>query len=64
MTMVPEFGRCFWRLFEPFVSGKCEGTGLGLAIVKQVANEHGGDVAASNDNGARFEVKFPRGGTK
>ena len=37
------------------------GSGLGLSIVKQVAEWHGGTVAASNDpdGGARFELKLP-----
>lgn len=52
------------KLFEPFVTGKKEGTGLGLAIVKQVAVEHGGDVSVVNEAGAKFVIKFPRGGTK
>jgi len=52
------------RLFEPFVTGKREGTGLGLAIVKQVVGEHGGEVSVVNDSGAKFVIKFPRGGAK
>lgn len=51
-------------LFEPFVTSKREGTGLGLAIVKQVAMEHGGEVSVVNEGGAKFVIKFPRGGSK
>jgi two-component system sensor histidine kinase MprB len=36
------------------------GTGLGLAIVRQVAEQHGGSVAARNaDGGASFELTLP-----
>ncbi len=52
------------RIFEPFVSGKKEGTGLGLAIVRQVVSEHAGEIAVTNEGGARFVIRFPRGGTK
>jgi two-component system sensor histidine kinase MprB len=38
------------------------GTGLGLAIVKQVAEQHGGSVAAQNrpDGGAEFSLHLPQ----
>ena len=47
-------------LFEPFVtSQKGNGTGLGLAIVRQYITAHGGEVVASNDNGALFTIILP-----
>jgi two-component system NtrC family sensor kinase len=46
-------------LFEPFVTkDKSNGTGLGLAIVKQYVTAHGGDITASNDNGAVFKINI------
>jgi signal transduction histidine kinase len=52
------------RLFEPFATaGKVGGTGLGLAMVRQIAEEHGGSVAAESEpgRGARFTVRLPLG---
>jgi two-component system, OmpR family, sensor histidine kinase MprB len=34
------------------------GSGLGLAIVRQVAEEHGGEVEASNVNGGGAVVRL------
>jgi len=46
-------------LFEPFVTkDKNNGTGLGLAIVKQYVNAHGGNIYATNDNGAVFTISL------
>jgi signal transduction histidine kinase len=57
------------RIFEPFVriGDEEEGSGLGLALVAQQAHHHGAsiDVESSPDlGGARFTVRFARGGTK
>jgi two-component system NtrC family sensor kinase len=47
-------------LFDPFVTrNKSGGTGLGLAIAKQYIVAHGGDVTASNENGAVFHIRLP-----
>jgi two-component system, OmpR family, sensor histidine kinase MprB len=52
------------RLFDRFCRGAdargTPGTGLGLAIVRQVAEGHGGSVAAANaPGGALFELRPP-----
>jgi nitrogen fixation/metabolism regulation signal transduction histidine kinase len=49
------------RAFEPYNTSKPRGTGLGLAIVKRIAEEHGGQVEASNrsSGGARVCVILP-----
>jgi PAS domain S-box-containing protein len=55
------------RLFQAFtqiesgLSRRFEGTGLGLAMVKQLAELHGGTVAATSlpQQGARFSVWLP-----
>ena len=53
------------HIFDRFYRGAATrgrpGTGLGLAIVKQVAEQHGGSVAASNavDGGAEFSLHLP-----
>jgi two-component system sensor histidine kinase MprB len=53
------------HLFDRFYRGngvrERPGTGLGLAIVRQVAEQHGGAVAAANaeGGGARFELSLP-----
>jgi two-component system sensor histidine kinase MprB len=55
------------HLFDRFYRGADSrgrpGTGLGLAIVRQVAEQHGGTVAAANvpDGGAEFELRLPAG---
>ena len=52
------FGR-FVRAAGPADRSERGGTGLGLAIVRAVARQHGGEVTATNDGGARFEVRLP-----
>lgn len=49
------------RLFEPFFTTKRLGTGLGLANVRRIAEEHGGQVSASNlpEGGALVTVQLP-----
>ena len=49
------------RIFDPFVTTKCEGTGLGLAIVKRIVEQHQGQISAINcEKGAEFQIVFPR----
>lgn len=56
------------RIFERFYQGEMEGTrrhggaGIGLGLARQLAELHGGTVAASSDGrrGARFTVRLPR----
>ncbi len=47
--------------FEPYRTTKTKGTGLGLAIVRKIAEEHGGQLLASNQKagGARFTLRLP-----
>ena len=49
-------------LFRPFFRGhnatRAEGHGLGLAIVMRVMKGHGGDIRASNREGAGLEVQL------
>ena len=52
------------HLFDRFYRGVADrgspGTGLGLAIVRQVAEQHGGSVAAANEGGgAVFTLALP-----
>lgn len=49
------------HVFEPFFTRRQGGTGLGLSIVHQIAQEHGGEVAAANrrEGGALMTVRLP-----
>jgi two-component system sensor histidine kinase MprB len=51
----------FDRFYRGVNSRARQGSGLGLAIVRQVAESHGGSVAAANapDGGAVFTLKLP-----
>ena len=51
----------FDRFFRGANSRGRQGSGLGLAIVRQVAEQHGGTVAAANapDGGAVFSLQLP-----
>jgi signal transduction histidine kinase len=50
------------KIFEPFVSSRSEGSGLGLAIVREIVEAHGGTLRCVNGReGARFEIRLPRG---
>jgi PAS domain S-box-containing protein len=46
------------KLFEPFAKGEQSGTGIGLAIVAKVVKLHGGEIHASNLDGAVFEFRL------
>ncbi len=53
------------RLFDPFFTTKPvgEGTGLGLAICLRIMQRFDGDLrVVPHEDGARFELVFPRGG--
>lgn len=49
------------RVFEPLVTTRAKGVGLGLALVKNIAERHGGHVAAGNrdEGGAFVRVELP-----
>jgi signal transduction histidine kinase len=44
------------RLFTPFFKGDGGKTGIGLSIVARIVDVYGGEVAAVNEDGARFEL--------
>ncbi len=47
------------RIFEPFFSyGKSEGIGLGMLIAKKVAEEHGGTITVTSEEGVGTCVAF------
>ncbi|MBA2458947.1 MAG: HAMP domain-containing protein [Gemmatimonadales bacterium] len=49
------------HVFDPFFTRRNGGTGLGLSIVHQIAQEHGGEIAAANrpEGGAVMTVRLP-----
>jgi signal transduction histidine kinase len=51
-------------VFQLFVTTKPKGTGLGLSIVQQIVLQHGGEIAATSDDGkgAVFTVTLPVAG--
>jgi signal transduction histidine kinase len=48
-------------IFEPFFTTKEKGSGLGLAIAAQIADQHGGTLAAQNlpQRGVRMTLRLP-----
>jgi two-component system OmpR family sensor kinase len=54
--------RIFDRFFQGDLSRAASGSGLGLSIARWIAHEHGGRIAAHNDeaaHGAAFVVELP-----
>lgn len=46
----------FGNIFKPFRKGPGGATGVGLSIVSRILEVYGGDIVASNDGGARFDI--------
>ena len=44
------------RVFEPLYSTRRFGVGLGLPLVRQIAEQHGGEVRVSSEEGGGAEV--------
>lgn len=49
------------EMFEPFFSDKAESIGLGLSISRKIANQHGGSLAVTRNEGPglSFQLLFP-----
>jgi signal transduction histidine kinase len=49
------------HIFDPFYTTKAHGTGLGLSVAQQIANQHGGSLAAARnaEGGMTFRVELP-----
>ena len=49
------------HIFDPFFTTKAHGTGLGLSVAQQIANQHGGLLAAARnaEGGMTFRVELP-----
>jgi signal transduction histidine kinase len=55
------------KVWQPFFTTRQRGTGLGLAIVRKRMQEAGGSAvlaAATNGEGARFELRVPLSETR
>ena len=52
------------NIFDVFFTSKKSGTGMGLSISRNIAEAHGGTLAAENlpGNGARFTLQLPHRG--
>ncbi len=44
------------HVFEPYMTTKSSGTGLGMAMIKKIIEEHGGEVTATNEIDANFDL--------
>jgi two-component system, OmpR family, sensor histidine kinase MprB len=53
-----DIGHAFDRFYRGAGARTVPGSGLGLAIVRQVADAHGGDVAAENARGGGTLIRF------
>lgn len=53
------------RLFQPFVTTKCDGMGVGLSVSRTIVEMHGGELRAEDgvDGGTVFRLTVPRAGT-
>ncbi|HEY4029898.1 MAG TPA: ATP-binding protein [Caulobacteraceae bacterium] len=49
-------------IFVPFYTSRSGGSGIGLSLARQIAQAHGGQLIARNneDGGATFEMSLPR----
>ena len=49
-------------IFVPFYTSRTGGSGIGLSLARQIAQAHGGQLTARNneDGGATFEMSLPR----
>jgi len=64
LGIAPEHrGRIFGRFFQANAAEYRSGLGLGLHIARQLAELHGGSIAAEfpEDGGTRFVVSLPIG---
>ena len=48
------------QVFDRYFSKREGGTGLGLALTRAIVEAHGGQLTATNDQGALFEIRLPR----
>ncbi|MGZ3368910.1 MAG: sensor histidine kinase [Caulobacteraceae bacterium] len=51
-------------IFVPFYTSRSGGSGIGLSLARQIAQAHGGQLTARNNEGggATFEMSLPRSG--
>jgi signal transduction histidine kinase len=47
------------KIFEAGFSTKNDSPGLGLAVCRKIVQQHGGTIAARNQNGATIRMEFP-----
>lgn len=47
------------NVFTPFYTTKSQGSGIGLALSAEIICRHGGDITASNDQGAVLKASWP-----